>query len=873
MNLPIFPEGALASSVITTVWVGVFVISFFNLRFGWVLSGLVVPGYLVPLIIVRPIAAAVITVEAILTYLLVWLFSEKFGGRWWSSLFGRDRFMGLILASIAVRGGLDGWALPHLADWLATNWDRQFDWQSNLQSFGLVVISLLANQFWKPGLARGLGSMIVVTALSWLIVRYGLMEFTNFRISGVSYLYEGLASSVLASPKAYMILVITAFIASQMNVRYGWDFSGILIPALMALQWYQPTKILSSFVEAAVIYVIARLLLKLPLLANASIEGARKLLYFFNVSFAYKLLLGHAIVLLGLEVKISDYYGFGYLLSTLLAIKAYEKDIFARVMRNTFEISIAGAALGNLAGLALTAIVPASMANAAARGAKAQADGDSEVERLFRAAVGDAWVQRAGSGSLGLTANQSEALVATVEQLEAGARPAELAPWLAASGFEMREGAGRVAIARMGEGGRDLLLFNPQATRKLAVILDDPASQSGLAAAALQVFESQNARWLLVTSPVRESAVVLTAMQDSFGKGSRDTWLTVRAAPSGAPSRAEFVRRSAVAVDIAGMRRALPGLAIDFAPVTLAHHRDEAVLALAPGDIARLVADERVPPAAIGPSIDLKGDGAIAVEAGAQDDMAATCTIDPAAGELPPPDVAQLAYMRFEVVEPLLAALAAKAGDAPAARRSARLAGFGLTQCQLGGRLQWRLASPQHGGGTMFFAASGDRSQIIQSYAGPERHVLAAAAEFYLRGNAGALLVAPNREALSEGPQSYFGMTGQAILRDLGDNPGSVVQLRPALLSAAPLPLTGSDAPEGKGDMIIALDWVEQRSPLAQQLAAMATASGYRARLADRSSATAGYELTPGWTFRYLEQSANKRFAIVWLPLKQEVAP
>ena len=32
VTLTIFPEGGLASSVITTVWVGVFVLCFFNLR-------------------------------------------------------------------------------------------------------------------------------------------------------------------------------------------------------------------------------------------------------------------------------------------------------------------------------------------------------------------------------------------------------------------------------------------------------------------------------------------------------------------------------------------------------------------------------------------------------------------------------------------------------------------------------------------------------------------------------------------------------------------------------------------------------------------------------------------------------------------------
>ena len=262
--LPIFPEGALTSSVITTVWVGVFVLAFFNLRFGWVMSGLVVPGYVVPLLVLRPFAAGVIVVEAVLTYLIAYFFSERFSRGRYNALFGRDRFMALILASIAVRLTFDGWLLPQAAEWLSRRYDWQFDWHSNLQSFGLVVISLMANQFWKPGLARGLIAAAVTIGLTWLIVRYGLMEFTNFRLSGVTYVYEGLASSILASPKAYIILVLTAFIASQMNVRYGWDFSGILIPALIALQWYQPTKVLSSIVEAGVIYLLAIAVMKLP---------------------------------------------------------------------------------------------------------------------------------------------------------------------------------------------------------------------------------------------------------------------------------------------------------------------------------------------------------------------------------------------------------------------------------------------------------------------------------------------------------------------------------------------------------------------------------------------------------------------------------
>lgn len=68
--------GSLAASVDAAVWVGVCVVCFFNLRLGWVLSGLVVPGYLVPLLLTRPWSAAAVVVEAVVTYVVVWFFSE-----------------------------------------------------------------------------------------------------------------------------------------------------------------------------------------------------------------------------------------------------------------------------------------------------------------------------------------------------------------------------------------------------------------------------------------------------------------------------------------------------------------------------------------------------------------------------------------------------------------------------------------------------------------------------------------------------------------------------------------------------------------------------------------------------------------------------
>lgn len=357
LPLELFPQGSLTSSVITTVWIGVFVVAFFNLRLGWALSGLVVPGYVAPLLIMKPWSAGAIFVEAIVTYLIVRFLSDvlsRYG--LWSSLFGRDRFFALVLASVVVRLVFDGWLLPSFGAWLETEWHIQFDYRNNLYSFGLIIIALIANLFWKTGFWRGSIPVFVTLGVTFLIIRYGLMTMTNFSLSNLGYMYEDIASSVLASPKAYIILITSAFIASRMNLRYGWDYNGILLPSLIALQWYQPEKVLTSFIEAFVILSIAMLVLRTPLFANSNIEGARKLLLFFNIGFLYKLILGYAVIAWFPEVKVTDTYAFGYLLATLMAIKMHDKGIAARLTRATLQTSLVSVFFASAIGFSLTLI-------------------------------------------------------------------------------------------------------------------------------------------------------------------------------------------------------------------------------------------------------------------------------------------------------------------------------------------------------------------------------------------------------------------------------------------------------------------------------------------------------------------------------------
>ena len=182
--LPLFPSGSLDSSVTTTVFVGIAVAVFFNLRFGWVLSGLVVPGYVVPLLIIQPWSAAVVIIESVVTYFLVlWIFKYASRTGIWTTVFGRDRFFALLLGSVIVRIVFDCWLLPLVGEKITTGLGIHFDYRNQLHSFGLIIIALMANQFWKPGFFRGSVPLIVTVGITYMLVRYGLMEYTNFTIS------------------------------------------------------------------------------------------------------------------------------------------------------------------------------------------------------------------------------------------------------------------------------------------------------------------------------------------------------------------------------------------------------------------------------------------------------------------------------------------------------------------------------------------------------------------------------------------------------------------------------------------------------------------------------------------------------------------
>lgn len=351
----IFPADSVAITLTTTVWVGVLVVTFFNLRFGWTLSGLVIPGYLVPLLLCKPISVGVIVLESIMTFCLVYMVSEwPQRRRWWCSFFGRDRFLALVIGSVAVRAMLEGWLFPwlgpHLNEWAGV----EFDYRNDLHSYGLIIVSLMANYFWKPGFIRGGAGLATTIGITYLIVRYPLMELTNFNVGYLNYVYDEISVSLLSSPKAYILVLVAAWIASKLNLNYSWEFSGILIPSLLALLWCSPAKVAVSFIEAGGLLVAATFILRLPIFRKATIEGARRTCMFFTICFASRLLLSHLVPLVWPDARVTDFFGFGFLLSTLLAVKAYQKKIPLQMLSMSIQASSLGAVAGSVLGFVLT---------------------------------------------------------------------------------------------------------------------------------------------------------------------------------------------------------------------------------------------------------------------------------------------------------------------------------------------------------------------------------------------------------------------------------------------------------------------------------------------------------------------------------------
>jgi hypothetical protein len=345
--LQIFPAAGFDRSTTTPVLLGVLLSWFFTETFGWVFAGLVVPGYLAAVFAIDPRAGMVDVATAIFTYGLARGIGEHLPRTGLTSrVFGRERFLLIVLCSIVVRLAVEGAILPRFAPHAA----------GSFFSIGLVVVPLAANACWKTGLGKGLIQNGVPTLLCFLILKFVLLPHTNLSLAGFELATEDVAASFLASPKAYILLITGAILAASANVLDGWDFNGILIPALLALVVLEPVKFGATFVEALVIVAIATVLVRTTRLGRANIEGPRRLVLFFSIDYAMRFAFAG---LVGRSLPGGDVVGlmgFGYLLPTLLAVKIAQRGSAPLVLLPTAHVGVSAFALGTLIGFSAAVV-------------------------------------------------------------------------------------------------------------------------------------------------------------------------------------------------------------------------------------------------------------------------------------------------------------------------------------------------------------------------------------------------------------------------------------------------------------------------------------------------------------------------------------
>lgn len=906
--LPIFPEGSLASSVITTTWIGVMVVAFFNLRFGWVLSGLVVPGYLVPLLFLRPWAVVVVLLESVATYAIVWVFSELLSrAGYWGRLFGRDRFLALLLCSVAVRLVSDAWVLPAVAAYVGEHYNQQFEYASDLHSFGLIIIALVANQLWKTGPARGVQTLVITVGTTFLIVRYGLMEFTNFHITALSFLYEDVASSILASPKAYIILLTTAFLASRMNLRYGLDHGGILIPALVALQWFQPLKVATTIAEAFVIYFVALALLRLPMLAGAALDGARKLVLFFSIAFAYKMALGFLIPWLAPETKVTDFFGFGYLLATMLAMTMHDKMILPRVTRATLQTSLVGAVAASIIGFGITVLFEpvrlfgAPLAQEA--GATHASDGSSLTELLDRDRVAF-YRARLSPGEAAPAVWETAAFIDAVRLIQRRAEGgdgtilADARRLLSEVGYDAIEIDGRYVYLRDARPGtsRGVYIVDRQAAAGPLLEVPVPMEGNGLATAGLTLFKELQGRALAVagaewtaTSAIgrealtdadgffqafhrlmaRDDVVQLRALQDATDPASGSLLSTKSTLPRGLDRKRLEQLIGQVGPQIGGVptanlqrQSAASGFAELFVDATAVRRlvlRDEAKAKTLPLHTTSLSARMLAMQRSIG---------------------------DRETASRPPPTLDELLFFDREVLTEIVrviedgyrrGAWSAEGLERLAvAAASARVLGYQLERLRDDASgaefLVLRDEQPSRTGdrGSYVFRLGDGQPFIVEVSPLLEGDVTAYATRLFERLGASALLIGgsptstntddSNDPIARRDRHSVFNLVQQVLLRESGRGSMMVVQCR----ALRPIEKVVPDF-----QVIVSLDdgamTAEELSPLATRLAARLSDDGLQLRFNEGSSAVAGDEVAERSRLTYLGQAWNKEFAVLWL--------
>ena len=339
---PLIPSVYVDNSLLTAVLLGVLILFVLGERFGWPQSGLVVPGYLAGILVVAPEVALVIGLEALLTVVLA---KAVIAGlpRFLpiDRAFGRDRFFLILLLSVGVRLFVE--AGPGAA-WLEA-WGLGS--ANPLHSVGLVLVPLAANALWMPGLVRGVPLVLLPVFAVFLLLNHVLLPFTNLNLSHFAFSVESVSQDFLSAPHSYIVLLVGCALGARLNLRFGWEFGGILVPGLLAIAWGSPFKVLATFAEVAATVIILRLVLRIYPFRRMNLSGLRPLVLAFVLAYVLKLGLAWWLGESMPGFRAHELFGFGYLLPALLAVRCWKRGSLNRILVPTAAASLLAFFLGS----------------------------------------------------------------------------------------------------------------------------------------------------------------------------------------------------------------------------------------------------------------------------------------------------------------------------------------------------------------------------------------------------------------------------------------------------------------------------------------------------------------------------------------------
>jgi hypothetical protein len=392
--LLIFPDIAVDASIHTSILVGLLVAWQLHERLGWAFAGFVVTGYLAALAMVSPPTLAVVLVESVLTFGAVRTLTDGLPALGaYAPVFGRERFLLYVLVSLPVRLLCSSFAMPRLAAWLVGHDLAALELEASLAGIGVVLVPLVANTFHKPGLRSGAVQVGVASALTWAVLALGVAPWTNFAMSGLSGSLDVLSTSATPPSRTLLLLFVTMFVAAHNNLRYGWDFGGILVPALLAVLALEPARLASTVLEVVWLYVAWRGLRAVPAIAALDVGGPRRIVSMYLVSWALHLGLAWVALWTDLPISVGDAFGFGYLLTSLVVTRCVAAGL-ARTLAPLVFTAVQGAVLSAVLAVVIAATGPTILHAADLRIADSPA---GAVIALAEQAGADA-----GSGGAGL---------------------------------------------------------------------------------------------------------------------------------------------------------------------------------------------------------------------------------------------------------------------------------------------------------------------------------------------------------------------------------------------------------------------------------------------------------------------------------------